>query len=97
MPVYIDADKMLANICAECLDEGTDECKNGNCTERNWINNTQVEDVKPVVHAHWILRRPFAQCSKCKRFCGQWDYDSADYFCRNCGAKMDEEPEADES
>ena len=60
----------------------------------DWFFEIASEDVKPVVHAHWILRRPFAQCSKCKRFCGQWDYDSADHFCRNCGAKMDEEPEA---
>ena len=89
MSKYIEAVK-----AAEILAERTKYSLNDLV---DWFCEIESEDVKPVVHAHWILRRPFAQCSKCKSFCGQWDYDSADNFCRNCGAKMDEEPEADES
>ena len=60
MARYVDTDKMLANICAECLDKGTDECKNGNCTERNWINDTPTEDVQPMVHDDkWSKFRSF--------------------------------------
>ncbi|WP_407397773.1 hypothetical protein [Treponema sp.] len=88
MPKYIEAVK-----AAEIIAERT---KFNMVYLVDWFCEIASEDVKPVVHAHWILRRPFAQCSECKRFCGQWDYDSADHFCRNCGAKMDEEPEADE-
>ena len=89
MPKYIEVVK-----AAEIIAERT-KCNMVYLVD--WFCEIASEDVQPVIHAHWILRRPFAQCSKCKRFCGQWDYDSADYFCRNCGAKMDEEPEADES
>jgi len=84
MARYIDADKMLANICAECLDKGTDECKNGNCTERNWINNTPTEDVQPVVHAKVT---DYYCCSNC-----QYPFDLENMFeinyCPNCGAKL---------
>lgn len=84
MATYIDADKMLANICAECLDKGTDECKNGNCTERNWINNTPTEDVQPVVHAKVT---DYYCCSNC-----QYPFDFENMFeinyCPNCGAKL---------
>lgn len=81
---YVDADKMLANICAECLDKSTDECKNGNCTERNWINNTPTEDVQPVVHAKVT---DYYCCSNCK-----YSFDFENMFeinyCPNCGAKL---------
>lgn len=87
----IDADKMLANICAECLDKGTDECKNGNCTERNWINNTPTEDVQPVVHGEWIkvykdrFGNRIFRCSKCDF---SYMHNEIFNYCPSCGARM---------
>ena len=50
------------------------------------------EDVKPVVHAHWIksncynVRGLIYECSNCNTVMfSAWNY------CPNCGAKMDEE------
>ena len=56
------------------------------------------EDVKPVVHAHWIAKcnpeeldsGTYCRCSNCGAsapigFTFDWD------FCPYCGAKMDEE------
>lgn len=99
MARYIDAEKLIREYLD--LSEHEFPTASGNLDEflnndiPNLIRNFNTEDVQPVVHAHWILRIPFAQCSECKRFCGQWDYDNSDNYCRHCGAKMDEEPETD--
>ena len=61
------------------------------------------ENVKPVVHAHWVPQHPKNRtgkaytfvCSNCKKFAirsRQASIDELGYvFCPNCGAKMDEE------
>lgn len=57
------------------------------------INEVPTLDYAPVVHAHWIIGRDpdgciFAVvCSHCNENYGT----PTDRFCRNCGAKMDEE------
>jgi hypothetical protein len=94
MAVYIDADKMLANICAECVCVDTNECKNGYCNEREWINNTLVEDVQPVVHGEWSDSYPY-RCSVCNSK-APYEYDAHDNdvimiksnYCPRCGARM---------
>lgn len=97
MARYIDAEKLLSEYLD--LSEHEFPTASGKLDEflnndiPNLIRNFNTEDVQPVVHAHWIPRVPYAQCSACERF----DYDGSDNYCRHCGAKMDEESEADES
>ena len=56
------------------------------------IDNTPTIDAAPVVHARWIYRKNgWAECSECHHdFRDVYDLDNADYYCRHCGAKMDE-------
>lgn len=57
------------------------------------LNATPALDYAPVVHAHWVIGRDpdgciFAVvCSHCNENYGA----PSDRFCRNCGARMDEE------
>ena len=66
----------------QCLDEETKR-----------IKSAPTLDYAPVVHAHWVIGRDpdgyiFAVvCSHCNENYGT----PTDRFCRNCGAKMDEE------
>ena len=54
-------------------------------------NNVPIEDVAPVIHAHWIeRRRNYMVCSNCGKYKGDWRTESFVY-CPHCGAKMDEE------
>lgn len=67
------------------------------------IEKEPGEDVKPVVHAHWIPECPNKRnkkayrhtCSECGRTvynARQVSIDEMGYaFCPHCGAKMDEE------
>lgn len=56
------------------------------------VTGTPVQDVAPVVHAHWEhklvprLGYPVPICSHC----GESRRETSD-FCPDCGAKMDEE------
>ena len=57
------------------------------------INIQRTVDAEPVVHAHWIetdcfddYGNRFASCSNCGKWETVWDK-----YCRECGAKMDEE------
>jgi len=66
------------------------------------IETEPEEDVKPVVHAHWVPQRPNNRtgkaytfvCSNCKKFAIRFRQASIDelgyVFCPNCGAKMEE-------
>ena len=69
---------------------------------RKHVMEMPKEDVKPVVHAHWVPQRPNNRtgkaytfvCSNCKKFAirsRQASIDELGYvFCPNCGAKMEE-------
>ena len=57
------------------------------------INEEKVEDVAPVIHAHWIETNyfddygdRFSYCSNC----GKYELECSKY-CRDCGARMDGE------
>jgi len=61
----------------------------------NIINEAEVKDVKPVIHAHAEhvetdgseeLHSHWYRCSECKHPLDKWDN-----YCKHCGAKMDEE------
>lgn len=57
------------------------------------LNNAPTIEAEPVRHGHWIVsnKSSWSQCSVCKRhFLYVWDYENADWYCRHCGAKMDE-------
>lgn len=94
----IDAEKAVENIRKQQTKSIARECA------INAVNNTPVEDVAPVVHAHWIeseeeLEPDFqlfdmtdlkgALCSECGYEVGADIY--VWNYCPNCGAKMDGE------
>ena len=65
----------------------------------NLMQYAVIEDVAPVVHAHWIETEDlsgnhYAECSNC---CLLWWIDGESSqeaemnYCPKCGAKMDEE------
>jgi len=62
----------------------------------NVLDMVKTEDVKPVVHAHWVPIESSLHVEKsgaCSE-CGEaWPLSDTEYFyhCPNCGAKMDEE------
>ena len=94
MARYADIDVLLEHLATN--DEG-----NFRTAITQWLEMHQVEDVAPVIHAHWIEGEdlncnPVIRCSACKDVC-HIESDSAFgdhfYFCPNCGAKMDEEVE----
>lgn len=86
--IPIDAKALIQELNGMCIDD-----YNIYCDVFNMIENAEVLDYAPVTHAHWIIGRDkdgyeyAAVCSHCDENCGA----SSDKFCRNCGAKMDEE------
>ena len=96
MARFIDSDKLIWQV------QNND--KYGTITKQVFISllqNSEMEDVAPVVHAHWIevddgWGNPYWTCSHCRE---PWwleegtPEDNNMFFCMNCGAKMDEEVE----
>lgn len=101
MARYIDADKLIWQV--------QDSDKYGTITKQVFISllqNSETEDVVPVIHAHWIEDDDGCHCSNCKRDAplevftysfhtesDLWEGDVEFYkstFCPNCGAKMEE-------
>ena len=85
MARYADIDVLLEHLTTS--DEG-----NFRTAITQWLEMHQVEDVAPVIHAHWrYMHRSksfglfVGACSNC----GSPNI-VADY-CGNCGAKMDKE------
>lgn len=98
MARFIDSDKLIWQV------QNND--KYGTITKQVFISllqNSETEDVAPVVHAHWTRKRTQEHdgelyCSNC-----EWtpevmgcttlgDLQLADvYFCPHCSAKMGEE------
>lgn len=61
----------------------------------NIINEAEVKDVKPVIHAHWVALSSGVDCV-CNNCSHYWIARDEKYdfkFCPNCGAIMDEEVE----
>lgn len=62
----------------------------------------EEENQEHIVHAHWFRRSDGAElqliCSHCSYEYIEADPDCTEehYFCPHCGAKMDEEADADE-
>ena len=53
------------------------------------IDDAPTADVEPVRHGRWIHNGLMLNRQKCPE-CGFWDDAlQADYYCPNCGAKMD--------
>ena len=87
MARYADVNKLIWQV------QNND--KYGTITKQVFISllqNSETEDVAPVVHAHWTAEK---KCSNCKED-ALWDDRGGDWltdYCPNCGAKMDEEVE----
>lgn len=95
MARFIDSDKLIWQV------QNND--KYGTITKQVFISllqNSETEDVAPVIHAHWeyrydtgIYQTEFL-CSRCKGLIETYSctVDEVEYeYCPHCGAKMDEE------
>lgn len=83
MARYADIDVLLEHLTTS--DEG-----NFRTAITQWLEMHQVEDVAPVVHAHWEEYYGDDKCTSCGFVCGDSFYLGSASFCPNCGAKMDE-------
>lgn len=94
MARYADIDVLLEHLTTS--DEG-----NFRTAITQWLEMHQVEDVAPVIHAHWeIIYESSAGVTDAR--CSNCGYESLAYendvhtdencnYCPCCGAKMDEE------
>lgn len=89
MARFIDSDKLIWQV------QNND--KYGTITKQVFISllqNSETEDVVPVIHAHWRENEEFPvyNCSNC---CDAVPWEWVDNYmincCPYCGAKMDEE------
>lgn len=94
MARFIDSDKLICQV------QNND--KYGTIIKQVFISllqNSETEDVAPVVHAHWKEYEDYSgavypECSRCGLV---WWLDEGTaednemYYCPKCGAKMDEE------
>lgn len=99
---YIRADLLMNKIAGSAFFSAAEKGK-----IRAVIEKEPGEDVKPVVHAHWIQAEDacgsgynFYECSACKEIqflnfgtpqWNEWNY------CPNCGAKMIEPQESEKT
>ena len=91
MARYADVDKLIWQV------QNSD--KYGTITKQVFISllqNSETEDVAPVIHAHWALYLDENNCTygnyactNCHTIQGLMKYR----YCPYCGAKMDEEVE----
>ena len=93
MARYADVDKLIWQV------QNSD--KYGTITKQVFISllqNSETEDVAPVVHAHWnefsdYTGTCYAECSRCGLL---WWIEEGTaeenemFYCPKCGAKMDE-------
>ena len=86
MTRYIDAYKL--HYKKIYVSTGYDETKQAVVVFAKEIDKCEAEDLKPVLHAHYINTKfNDYECSNCHIHC-RATYNS---YCPNCGAKMDEE------
>ena len=97
MARYVNADKLLEYLEKEAESEDVKYSFIGAGVQAtiNEIKKFPLEDVKPVVHAHWYRNWvDVPVCSNCKfGWDSQPELDGKPLFkyCPDCGAKMDEE------
>ena len=73
-------------------------CHQGFCNEIEQAFEMATEALekqlieRPILHGHWELRKGFNRLKRCS-VCGHEynDLIECDYYCGNCGAKMDGE------
>lgn len=90
MSRYKDADAMIRELKRQYMFLfGTDEIPNG---IGMFLENFPTADVQEVVHGEWkhtVTGYPY--CSNCDWMPEEDEMLHTDYYCPNCGAKMDGE------
>ena len=80
MKKYVDIDEVYFSTGDESLKE----------TLEMFI----VDDVKPVIHAHWVAKKEMSKFPYARNyFCSNCEHDTIETgnYCQICGAIMDEE------
>lgn len=89
---YIRADLFMNKIAGSAFFSAAEKGK-----IRAAIEEEPGEDIKPVVHAHWVACEDEYEdeykCSACggTQFFAMTPQDEGWEYCPHCGAKMDEE------
>ena len=99
MARYVNADKLLEYLEKEAESEDVKYSFIGAGVQAtiNEIKKFPLEDVKPVIHAHWETTKLTSKwifvCSHCHDgWYERYEDDNIIWkYCPDCGAKMDEE------
>ena len=103
----IDADELRNVIMSSNLGEYTGLGEFCKLDALEIVNQSQTIDAKPVIHAHWIEQNEWyhgiglikCTCSNCGYTVAYKPGSRSDgrggKFCDDCGAMMDEKPEAE--
>ncbi len=91
----IDADKLIEEIKAKCIDDYEDECSECEECPLKWIESAPIIEAEPVKHGKWKhVPGMNSKCSECGRYFPVREFESRPFdinYCPNCGAKMEEE------
>ena len=95
MPKYIDAEKAKMTFKKMNFEGYGAESLNAftHYAISQMIDNTEAEDVKPVIHGHWIKKTypcEELECSVCGHiaWCDTQGIMLPSFYCPNCGAEM---------
>lgn len=84
----IDADALRERHCEECSEDIREICKTDPvCASLMWVVEEPTVEAEPVRHGRWIVGLDGScMCSECNKV---FRYE-IEYYCPNCGARMDE-------
>lgn len=90
----IEAAKMIVKKAEEYDKEGNEDIADVLENVADFIYSFPKEDVKPVIHAHWVAKKEMSKFPYARNyFCSNCEHDTIETgnYCQICGAIMDEE------